>query len=107
MLQNYFKISVRNLLKNKGYFLGASVADILLVFSREFTILVLFAFSIAAPISYYLMNNWLQDFTYKIEIGVGFFLLAITGSLLLVWITIGFKAIKASIENPINVLKSE
>lgn len=87
--------------------LGASVLNILMSFSREFTKLVIIAFFIAAPISYYLMNNWLQDFTYKIEIGVGFFLLAILSSLILAWLTVGYKAIKAAIANPIKALKTE
>lgn len=98
--QNKKEIGIRKVL-------GASVINILMSFSKEFTKLVIIAFLIAAPISYYLMNNWLQDFTYKIEIGIGFFLLAIISSLIVAWLTVGYKAIMAAIANPIEALKSE
>lgn len=87
--------------------LGASVANILLLFSKEFTRLVMIAFVIAAPVAYFIMNSWLEDFTYRIEIGIGVFLLAVASSLLIAWTTVGFKAVKASVANPVDSLKSD
>ena len=87
--------------------LGASVANILLLFSKEFTTLVMIAFVIASPIAYFIMNSWLENYTYRIEIGLGVFLLAVASSLFIAWITVGFKALKASVANPIDSLKSD
>ncbi|MBC7902713.1 MAG: ABC transporter permease, partial [Gemmatimonadaceae bacterium] len=87
--------------------LGASVGSIVLLFSKEFTILIGVAFLIAAPVSYYLMNDWLNDFVEKIPIGVGIFLLAIAVSIIVAWITVGYKAVQAAVVNPVKSLKSE
>lgn len=87
--------------------LGASVQSILYLFSKEFTILITIAFVIAAPAAWYLMNSWLKDFAYKINIGVGVFLTAIVASVLIAWITVGYKAFRAAIANPVKSLRSE
>jgi len=57
--------------------LGASMGNIILLFSKEFTTLVVIAFALSAPVGYYVMYNWLQDFTYRITIGPGILILAI------------------------------
>ena len=62
---------------------------------------------IAAPISWYLMRNWLEEFAYKIELGIGIFLLALSGILLISVLTIGYKSLRAALSNPIESLKSE
>jgi ABC-type antimicrobial peptide transport system permease subunit len=87
--------------------LGASLGNIVFLFSKEFTILVLIAFLIAVPAGYYMMQNWLNRFVYRIDLGMGVFILAISLSLLLAWITVGYKAIKAGLANPVNSLRSE
>jgi putative ABC transport system permease protein len=87
--------------------LGASVAQIMYLFSREFTILIGVAFLIAAPVAYFLMHLWLQRFAYSIQIGPWIFLLAIGGSLCIAWATVGYRAFKAATENPANSLRSE
>ncbi|MEP7142385.1 MAG: ABC transporter permease [Ferruginibacter sp.] len=87
--------------------LGASVGNIVLLFSKEFTILIIIACIIAIPAGYYMMNNWLQDFVYRINIGAGVFVIAIIGSLVIAWITVGYKAIKAAIVNPVKSLRTE
>ncbi|RYU97592.1 ABC transporter permease [Emticicia agri] len=87
--------------------LGASVGHIVYLFSKEFTLLIGIAFLIAAPVGYYFMNNWLKQFEYKIDLGVGIFLLAIFGSIIIAWLTVSYQAIKAALVNPIKSLRSE
>lgn len=87
--------------------LGANVGNIVVMFSKEFTILVSIAFIIAVPVAWYFMNEWLQNFVYRIQIGAGVFLLAIFASLLIAWITVGYRAIKAALANPVRSLRTE
>src|SRR5258708_26152205 len=86
--------------------LGASVSNIIYLFSREFTLLIGVAFLIATPISYYFMHRWLQNFAYRIDIGVGIFFSTILISESIAWLTVGYQAIKASVANPVNSLKT-
>ena len=87
--------------------LGASVSSIVIMFSREFTLLVGLAFLIAVPVAWYFMNGWLQNFVYRIHISVGVFILAIVSSLVIAWITVGYKAVRAALANPVKSLRSE
>lgn len=87
--------------------LGASLADIILLFSKEFVVLILIAFAIAAPLAYYVMNNWLQGFAYQINIGASIFIIAILSSFAIAACTIAYEAIKAGLVNPVKSLKSE
>ncbi|HVS91620.1 MAG TPA: ABC transporter permease [Mucilaginibacter sp.] len=87
--------------------LGASVGHIVYLFSKEFTLLIIIAFIVSAPVGYYFMHKWLQDFTYKIDIGPGIFILAIIVSVIIAWATVGYKAIKAALANPVKSLRSE
>ena len=87
--------------------LGASVSHIVYLFSKEFTLLILIAFAISAPIGWYFMNKWLQAFTYKVSLGPGIFILAILVSIAIAWITVGYKAIRAALVNPVKSLRSE
>lgn len=87
--------------------LGASVASLLQLFSKEFTILIIISFFIAVPVSWYMMSAWLNNFVYKVPLSVWFFISAIVGSVLIAWITVGYKAIKAALANPVKSLRSE
>jgi putative ABC transport system permease protein len=87
--------------------LGASVQSIVYLFSREFTILIGIAFLIAAPVGYYLMREWLSGFYYHTSIGWEVFVIAIIISVIIAWITVGYKAIKAAIANPVKSLRTE
>ncbi|MFA6085235.1 ABC transporter permease [Mucilaginibacter sp.] len=87
--------------------LGASVANIVYLFSKEFTLLIVIAFVIAAPIAWYFINQWLQAYTYRIKPGAGIFILTISISIIIAWITVGYKAIKAALVNPVRSLRSE
>jgi ABC-type antimicrobial peptide transport system permease subunit len=87
--------------------LGASVQSIVYLFSKEFTILIGIAFLIAAPVGYYLMNGWLSGFYYHTSIGWEVFVIAIISSVIIAWITVVYKAIKAAIANPVKSLRTE
>lgn len=87
--------------------LGASVQSIVYLFSKEFTLLILAAFFVAAPIGYYFMKQWLMDFHYHIEVGAGIFIIAIVFSVVIAWIAVGHQAVKAALTNPVKSLKSE
>jgi len=87
--------------------LGASVANIVYLFSKEFTVLIIVAFVVAVPVAYYMMSNWLNNFAFRIDMGVWIFLLAILASIIIAWITVGYKSIKAALSNPVKSLRTE
>lgn len=85
--------------------LGASVGSILFLFSREFMILIGVAFLIAAPLGYYFMQIWLSGFYYHTAIGGGIFIASMLLSVLMAWVTVGYKAWMAARANPVKNLK--
>lgn len=87
--------------------LGASVANVVVLLSSEFTVLVGVAFVVAAPVAFYLTHRWLQAFAYRIRPGVGVFALTIAASLLITWITVGYRTFMAAVANPASALRSE
>ena len=87
--------------------LGASVAQISTLLSRDFIRLVLLAIIIASPIAYFLMEKWLQDFAYHINISWWIFALAGTLAIIIALLTVSFQAIKAALANPVESLRSE
>jgi putative ABC transport system permease protein len=87
--------------------LGASVTHIVYLLSREFSFLIIIAFAIAAPIAWYIMDNWLQNYAFRIRLGFPIFLLAIVSSVLIAWITVGHRAVKAALANPVKNLRTE
>lgn len=87
--------------------LGASVGSIVMLFSKEFTLLIFVAFLVAAPVAWYLMSEWLSNFVFKINMGAWIFMTAIIVSITIAWITVGFKAVKAALVNPVKSLRSE
>jgi putative ABC transport system permease protein len=87
--------------------LGASVAGIIGLLAKDFLKLVFIAIAIAVPLAWYAMNNWLQDFAYKVSIGWQVFLLSGCIAVLIAIITISFQSIKASLANPVRSLRTE
>ncbi len=87
--------------------LGASVADVVYLFSREFTVLVLLAFLIAAPVAGYFMHRWLQNYAYHIKVGPALYLEAVAVSLALAWFSMGYRSIRAARVNPVKSLRAE
>ncbi|MDB4922408.1 ABC transporter permease [Mucilaginibacter sp.] len=87
--------------------LGASVKSIVFLFSKEFVILICISFMIAVPVSWYLVSGYLQTFVYRISINVDVFLLALVASIILAWVTVGYKAVKAALANPVSSMRSE
>lgn len=87
--------------------LGAGVGNILLLFSKEFTLLIALAFVIAVPVSWYVMSNWLNNFVYRIEISWTVFAIAMALSLLIAWLSVGYKALRAALVNPVKSLRTE
>ncbi|WP_026753022.1 ABC transporter permease [Sediminibacter sp. Hel_I_10] len=87
--------------------LGSSVAQIVGLLTKDFIKLIIISFLIAFPLGIYLMNKWLQDFAYRIDISVESILLAALITTLVAFLTISFKSIKAATMNPIKSLKTE
>ncbi|MFT6216800.1 MAG: putative ABC transport system permease protein [Roseivirga sp.] len=85
--------------------LGASIAQVLLLLSRDFALLILIAFLIASPMAYYLSTWWLQNFAFKINLTILTFLIAGMGALMIALITISLKTWKAARSNPVNALR--
>lgn len=87
--------------------LGAPIMSIIGLFSKEFVLLIAIAFVIAAPVGYYMMHSWLNNYAYHISIGAGTFLVAIAASFVIAAITIAYQTIKAARVNPVKSLRSE
>ena len=87
--------------------LGASVKQIVGLLSKDFIKLVLIAIIIASPIAYYFMNQWLQDFAYRINIEWWIFALAGIIAIAIALLTVSYQAIKAAIANPVKSLRTE
>ena len=87
--------------------LGASVSQILWLFGKEFFLLILIAFAIAAPAAWWVLNGWLQDFEYRISIGVGVFAVAIFVTGMIAVITVGWQSSRAALANPVKSLRTE
>lgn len=87
--------------------LGASVGNILQLFSKEFVMLVSVAFIIAAPLSYYFMDQWLNGFVYHIKLSWWMFALGATLTVAIALVTISFQTVKAAVSNPVESLRSE
>ncbi|WP_400077331.1 ABC transporter permease [Winogradskyella sp. R77965] len=86
---------------------GASVSSIINLLSKEFIKLVGIAFIISAPLAWYFMHNWLEDFAYKIDIKWWMVVVAGLGSMVIALVTVSFQAIKAATANPVKSLRTE
>ena len=87
--------------------LGAPIKAILLLLSKEFTVLITIAFLISAPLAWYFMHQWLQQYPYRIGLGPWFFVATMGGSVLIAWITVGYTAIHAARANPVESLRTD
>ncbi len=87
--------------------LGASVESIILSFSKEYVILIMIGFAFAAPIGWYVMTQWLNDFAYKIDIGPMIFVTCLATTMLIALVTVGYRSFKAAVSNPAQALRSE
>lgn len=87
--------------------LGASVASIVGLLSKNFIQMVFFSFLIAAPLAWYLMNAWLENFAFRVNLEWPVFLLAGVVAIAVALLTVGFQAIRAALANPVKALRSE
>jgi putative ABC transport system permease protein len=87
--------------------LGASVPNIVSLLTKDFIVLVCISIIIAAPLAYWGINKWLQDFAFRIHIGWAAFIIAAVIALFIALITVSFQAIKAAIANPVKSLRTE
>lgn len=87
--------------------LGADLKDILWLFGKEFTRLLLVAFVIAAPVGWWAMSQYLQEYKNRISLHPGIFLLAIAATFLIAAFTVGYRSVKAAAANPVTSLRTE
>jgi putative ABC transport system permease protein len=85
--------------------LGASLFNIVGLFAKEFIVLIIISFCVAAPVAWFIMHRWLDNFAYQTSIGGGTFLIAISVSVAIAGITIAYQAIKAGLVNPVKSLR--
>lgn len=86
---------------------GASVFNLWKMLSKDFVVLVMISSLIAIPIGWYMLSNWLQNYSYRMEISWWIFVVAIVSAVLITLLTISFQAVKAAMMNPVNSLRSE
>lgn len=87
--------------------LGATASNVVFLLSKEFSKLVLISSVIAAPIAYYIMNRWLENFAFHITIGFEIYILVLLIILVITFLTVSYHALKAAYSNPVKSLRSE
>jgi putative ABC transport system permease protein len=87
--------------------LGASVSNVVVLLSRDFTKWVILANVVAWPVAYLVMNKWLQNFAYRINLAIWMFILSGVIALIIAILTVSTKALKAAVANPADSLRYE
>jgi ABC-type antimicrobial peptide transport system permease subunit len=87
--------------------MGASVQSIIILFTKEFAVLIAVGFLIAAPLAWYFSNQWLDQFAYKITVGPIVFVIGLLATFLIAVFTVGYRSFKAATANPVDSLKYE
>jgi putative ABC transport system permease protein len=87
--------------------LGATMGQVVFLLSKDFTKLIVVAFLLATPLSWYIMDNWLQGFAYRINLNVGVFLISGIVAVAVSWLTVSYQSVKAAMMNPVKSLRSE
>jgi putative ABC transport system permease protein len=87
--------------------LGATIAQILLLMGKDFTILIVISSIIATPIAWWIASEWLQNYQYHTEISAMVFIYAIAGSLIVALLTVSYQSVKSAMANPTDVLHDE
>jgi ABC-type antimicrobial peptide transport system permease subunit len=87
--------------------LGASVESIVFLFSKEFVKLIAIGFVLAAPVAWYVMNEYLNQFAYKITIGPMIFIISIASTFFIAILTVSYRSLRAAMGNPVDSLRSE
>lgn len=98
--QKMKEISVRKVL-------GATIGNIVLLLGKGFAVLILISLLIAVPVVYFFMSNWLVDFSFRISIGPGSFLLAGLLTMVIVGFTISYQSLRAAFSKPVHSLRNE
>lgn len=110
MLKNYLKVAFRSLLRQKTYSIiniRASVSNVVILLSKDFTKLILIAFVLTVPVAWYVMATWLDEFVFRITLGIGVFLVTGGAALTTSWLTVSYQSIRAAIANPVKSLRNE
>ena len=87
--------------------MGATVGGIVLLLSKDLLKLIAVAFIVGAPLAFFLMNRWLQDFAVRVEMSWGTFLMVGLAALGIAWLTVGYHAIRAALADPVKALRYE
>ncbi len=87
--------------------LGATVTQIVALFSKEFVGLIAIAFCIAAPMAYYIIDGWLQSFVYRIPLSAWMFVSGGVLALIIAMATVSYQSVKAGLANPVDSLRNE
>lgn len=87
--------------------MGASVESIVFMFSKEFFKLILIGFALAAPCAWFMMNEWLSEFAYRIDLSAWIFLTGVGITLLIAMVTVGYRSMRAATANPVKSLRYE
>src|SRR5690606_18935046 len=87
--------------------MGASVSQVVVLLSRDFTGLVLLAFVVAAPLSWYFLQKWLSSFAFHVDVDITLIILSGVVAVVLAWVTVSFQSFKSALANPVKFLRNE
>ena len=87
--------------------LGASVSNLWRMLSQDFVLLVIISSFLAVPLAYYFISDWLKQFDYRTELSWWVFIISVLGAIIITLLTVSYQAIKASLMNPVNSLRTE